>query len=235
MMRSSRSSRNSGRNTKVTRRHIMEPETRAAGRNGDRPVPGKFSGLEPLTVDTPLTQEEVRRNPIFYELDLHPEQEDENLIIDVIYDNLTPMRMQDLYRGTDIPRGVRSGRTGSTSRPTGRCMTSTAAGFTRGPRESTRSRSGPPSGKFARWAGSGTSARPMAGTRARSSRSGLRRNRCSRMSCRPGPPSAGPGSCSGWSWCWPTFPFILLIVPVAILFLGSLRTRRRRTRSGTGC
>jgi hypothetical protein len=49
----------------------------------------------------------VRRNPIFYELDLHPEQGDENLIIDLIYDNLAPIRLQDLRRGTDIPRGVR--------------------------------------------------------------------------------------------------------------------------------
>ena len=68
---------------------------------------GKFDGLEPLTLNTPLTRDEVRRNPIFYELDLHPDQGDENLIIDVIYDNLSPMRLQDLYRGTDIPRGVR--------------------------------------------------------------------------------------------------------------------------------
>jgi len=68
---------------------------------------GKFGGLEPLTTDTPLSIEEVRRNPIFYELDLHPEQGDENLIIDLIYDNMSPMRLQDLYRGTDIPRGVR--------------------------------------------------------------------------------------------------------------------------------
>ena len=68
---------------------------------------GKFGGLEPLTVSTPLTRDEVRRNPIFYELDLHPEQADENLIIDVIYDNLSPLRLQDLYRGTDIPRGIR--------------------------------------------------------------------------------------------------------------------------------
>jgi hypothetical protein len=68
---------------------------------------GKFDGLEPLTVRSPLTWDEVRRNPIFYELDLHLEQGDENLIIDVIYDNLSPMRLQDLYRGTDIPRGVR--------------------------------------------------------------------------------------------------------------------------------
>ena len=68
---------------------------------------GMFGGLEPLTVDKPLTRYEVRRNPIFYELDLHPEQGDENLIIDVIYDNLAPIRLQDLRRGTDIPRGVR--------------------------------------------------------------------------------------------------------------------------------
>jgi hypothetical protein len=68
---------------------------------------GTFSGLEPLTKDTPLTLEEVRRNPIFYELDLDPDQEKADLIIDVIYDNLTPMRMQDLYLGTDIPRGIR--------------------------------------------------------------------------------------------------------------------------------
>ena len=84
---------------------------------------GKFGGLEPLSVDKPLTLDEVRRNPIFYELDLHPEQGDENLtgygdeiltlqsdanlLIDVIYDNLSPMRLQDLRRGTDIPRGIR--------------------------------------------------------------------------------------------------------------------------------
>ena len=68
---------------------------------------GKFSGLEPLTIDKPLSMEEVRRNPIFYELDLNPETGDENLIIDLIYDNMVPIRLQDLYRGTDLPRGVR--------------------------------------------------------------------------------------------------------------------------------
>ena len=67
---------------------------------------GKFGGLEPLNVDTPLTRDEVRRNPIFYELDLHP-QDDENLIIDLIYDNMSPQRLQDLIRGTDIPHGIR--------------------------------------------------------------------------------------------------------------------------------
>ena len=68
---------------------------------------GNFDGLLRLTPDKPLTREEVRRNPIFYELDLNPEQGDENLIIDLIYDNLAPIRLQDLRRGTDIPRGVR--------------------------------------------------------------------------------------------------------------------------------
>jgi hypothetical protein len=45
--------------------------------------------------------------PLFYELDFNPAQGDENLIIDVIYDNLSPLRLQDLRRGTDIPRGIR--------------------------------------------------------------------------------------------------------------------------------
>jgi hypothetical protein len=66
----------------------------------------KSGGFEPLTVDKALTRDEVRRNPIFYELDLNPEESNENLIIDVIYDNLSPLRLQDLRRGTDIPRGV---------------------------------------------------------------------------------------------------------------------------------
>ena len=67
----------------------------------------RSGSLEPLTVNTPLTSDEVCRNPIFYELDLNPERHDENLIIDVIYDKLLPSRLQDLRRGTDIPRGVR--------------------------------------------------------------------------------------------------------------------------------
>ena len=68
---------------------------------------GTFSGLEPLTRETPLTLDEVRRSPVFYELELSPEQEDESLIVDVIYDNMSPLRLPDLMRGTDIPRGVR--------------------------------------------------------------------------------------------------------------------------------
>jgi hypothetical protein len=68
---------------------------------------GTFSGLEPLTKDTPLTLDEVRRNPVFYELDLQPGNEGADLIVDIIYDNLSPLRLQDLERDTDIPRGVR--------------------------------------------------------------------------------------------------------------------------------
>jgi len=68
---------------------------------------GRCGGLEPLTMNTPLTPDEVRRNPVFYELDLNPDTYNENLIIDVIYDSLSPLRLPDLRRGTDIPRGVR--------------------------------------------------------------------------------------------------------------------------------
>jgi hypothetical protein len=68
---------------------------------------GTFNGLEPLTRDSPLTLDEVRRNPVFYELELDPEGGEEDLIIDVMYDNMTPFRLSDLMRGTDIPRGVR--------------------------------------------------------------------------------------------------------------------------------
>jgi hypothetical protein len=68
---------------------------------------GTDSGFEPLTADTPLTIEEIRSTPIFYEMELHPEQQGENLIVDVLYDGTEPIRLPDLMRGTDIPRGVR--------------------------------------------------------------------------------------------------------------------------------
>ncbi len=68
---------------------------------------GKSGGFEPLGPKTPLTADEVRRNPVFYILDLNSATSGENLIIDVIYDNLSPLRLQGLRRGTDIPRGVR--------------------------------------------------------------------------------------------------------------------------------
>ena len=68
---------------------------------------GTASGLEPLTKDTPLTLDEVRRNPVFYELELAEDAEDADLIIDISYDNMAPARLQDLFRGTDLPRGIR--------------------------------------------------------------------------------------------------------------------------------
>jgi hypothetical protein len=54
-----------------------------------------------------ITLDRVRRNLIFYEIDLNHERAEENLIIDLIYDNMAPQRLQDLIRGTDIPRGIR--------------------------------------------------------------------------------------------------------------------------------
>jgi hypothetical protein len=66
-----------------------------------------FSGLEPLTVSNPLTLEEAWRNPVFYEMELYREQEDESLIVDLIYDNMAPIRLPDLIWGSDIPYGVR--------------------------------------------------------------------------------------------------------------------------------
>lgn len=65
------------------------------------------SGFEPLTKEAPLTLEEVRNYPVFYELELAPDDDDSDLIVDVSYDNMEPVRMPDLFRGTGIPRGVR--------------------------------------------------------------------------------------------------------------------------------
>ena len=65
-----------------------------------------FSGFELLTGETPLTLDEIRSTPIFYELELHPEQQDADLIVDVIYDSTEPIRLPDLIRGAGIPREV---------------------------------------------------------------------------------------------------------------------------------
>jgi len=65
------------------------------------------NGFEPLTVDIPLTVEEIRNTPIIFELELHPEQENADLVVDVLYDSTEPIRLPDLMRGTHIPRGVR--------------------------------------------------------------------------------------------------------------------------------
>jgi hypothetical protein len=67
---------------------------------------GTHSGLELLTEDFPLTAEEVRTNPVIYELELNPESQNDDLIVDVIYDSMEPIRLPDLIRGTDIPRGI---------------------------------------------------------------------------------------------------------------------------------
>jgi hypothetical protein len=64
------------------------------------------SGLELLTEDTPLTLEEIRTNPIVYELELFQKSENDDLIVDVIYDTMEPIRLPDLIRGTDFPRGI---------------------------------------------------------------------------------------------------------------------------------
>jgi hypothetical protein len=64
------------------------------------------SGLELLTEDTPLTTREIRANPIVYELELYPESQNDDLIVDVIYDTMEPIHLPDLIRGTDIPRGI---------------------------------------------------------------------------------------------------------------------------------
>jgi hypothetical protein len=107
---------------------------------------GTLSGLEPLTRDTPLTLDEVRRNPIFFELDLNPDLEDTDLIIDVCYDNLTPLWLQDLERGT-------------------------AGGSIPGRRVPIRSVSAQPAGRLGRGECVGISARQTTATRARSSNS----------------------------------------------------------------
>lgn len=63
------------------------------------------AGMEPLTKDTPLTPEEVRDAPVFFEMELA--DNDADLVVDVSYDNMEPVRLPDLFRGMDIPRGVR--------------------------------------------------------------------------------------------------------------------------------
>ena len=68
---------------------------------------GTAAGLEPLTRNTPLTPDEVRTCPVFYELALAEDAGDEDLIVDMSWDNTPPVRLQDLIAGTDIPRGMR--------------------------------------------------------------------------------------------------------------------------------
>ena len=85
---------------------------------------GTAGGLEPLTKDTPLTQDEVRRNPVFYELELAEDTEDADLIIDISLRQHGTRSGCRTSSGAPTSRGGSgSGRTGSRSRRTGRCGT----------------------------------------------------------------------------------------------------------------
>ena len=100
---------------------------------------GTFSGLEPLTKDTPLTLDEVRRNPIFYELELEPDLEDTDLIVE-IGDWVVDAAVDQL--ASWLGSGFRTNRAaGSPPRPTANprapfhrrtCMSGISSGFGRG-------------------------------------------------------------------------------------------------------
>ncbi len=62
--------------------------------------------LEQLTEKTVISPEEIAWHPIFYQLELNPTPGDENLIIDLIYDGLSPIRLDDMRRGTNVPYGA---------------------------------------------------------------------------------------------------------------------------------
>ena len=66
---------------------------------------GTAAGLEPLTRETLLTPDEVRDKPVFFELELADNEAD--LVVDVSYDNMEPVRLPALFRGLNLPRGVR--------------------------------------------------------------------------------------------------------------------------------
>jgi len=66
----------------------------------------RAGSLESLTEETVIRPAEIAWHPIFYKLELHPAQGDENLIIDLIYDGLSPIRLDDMRRGTDVPYGA---------------------------------------------------------------------------------------------------------------------------------
>jgi len=88
------------------RRHLMPPEnTPVATVTGL--YRGTDAGLEPLTRETPLTQDEVRQCPVFFELALADDAGEADVIVDMSWDNMAPVRLPDLRRGTGIPRGMR--------------------------------------------------------------------------------------------------------------------------------
>ena len=66
----------------------------------------RAGSLESLTEVSVIRQSEIAWHPIFYQLELHPARGDENLIIDLIYDGLSPIRLDDMRRGTDVPYGA---------------------------------------------------------------------------------------------------------------------------------
>jgi hypothetical protein len=66
---------------------------------------GTAAGLEPLTRETLLTPDEVRDKPVFFELELADNEMD--LVVDVSYDNMEPVPLPALFRGLNLPRGVR--------------------------------------------------------------------------------------------------------------------------------
>ncbi len=128
------------------------------------------SGFEPLSKDAPLTPDEVRNYPVFYELELAPEADDSDLIVDVSYDNMEPVRMPDLFRGTDIPRGVRFWPAWFEIPPYREMRDLSGRRVYPGRRACTRSGSGRHAACGASTAGNATSRQPTAATRARSSR-----------------------------------------------------------------
>jgi len=66
----------------------------------------RAGSLESLTEESVIRWREIAWHPIFYHLELHPSRGDENLIIDLIYDGLSPIRLDDMRRGTDVPSGA---------------------------------------------------------------------------------------------------------------------------------
>ena len=181
---------------------------------------GKSGGFEPLGPDTPLTADEVCRNPVFYILDLNSDTSSENLIIDVIYDNLSPLRLQDLRRGTDIPHGVRFWPDWFDIPPyeemhdiDGRLVYPRAPGL-----HTVQIRTG--GGSLRRWDGSGTSARRMAGIPARCLRYGSEGTTVFENEMLTRCAISGTGVVLGLIGVLAHLPLLFLILPVAVVFLG---------------
>jgi len=59
--------------------------------------------LEPLSEEYPLTPEEVSEFPIVIDLEFDPACDYDSIIVDLIYDNMDPIPLPDLIRGSNIP------------------------------------------------------------------------------------------------------------------------------------